>query len=337
MNAVKKGAGQWIGSVRSGWEHFWFLPDRPHTLALIRILAGSLFFYTHLVWALDLNAFLGAEGWIPPSLSREMHEGTWTWSYLWYLESSTMLWIAHILTLVVFAMLTVGLLTRAMSVLAWIIVISYCNRLEGMLFGLDQFNAMMAFYLMIGPSGAVYSLDHWLRRRRQGTAAGETVSLVSANIAIRLIQLHMCIIYLFGGIGKMRGDTWWDGSAFWYAVALGEYQSMDMTWLVDYPWLIALLSHVTVFWETFYCVIVWPRTTRPITLAIAFGVHGGIAAFLGMIPFGVAMIIGNLAFIPSSLTEGAIGWFGKRRAVDTEVAVKEQRGPVRRRRRRGHG
>jgi hypothetical protein len=331
MNAISTEIGQWLARLRSGWERFWFLPDRPHTLAMIRILAGSLFFYTHLVWALDLQAFLGADGWIPTSLSRQMHEGTWSWSYLWYLESPTALWVAHILALIVFALLTLGLFSRVVSVLAWIIIISYCNRLEGMLFGLDQFNAMMAFYLMIGPCGAVYSLDHW--RRRRNTSTDETPPLVSANVAIRLLQLHMCIIYLFGGIGKMRGDTWWDGSAFWYAVALSEYQSMDMTWLVDYPWLIALLSHVTVFWETFYCALVWPRVTRPVILATAFAVHGGIAAFLGMIPFGTAMIIGNLAFIPSSLTERGLGLFATRGVAEGAVAANK----VDSRTRRGRG
>jgi hypothetical protein len=335
MNAVVAGLRDWWSGIRSGWERFWFVPDRPHTLALIRILAGSLFFYTHLVWALDLNAFLGAGSWIPPALSRQMHEGTWTWSYLWFLESPAAIWVAHIVALVIFAMFTVGLFTRVMSVLAWIVVVSYCNRLEGMLFGLDQFNAMMAFYLMIGPSGAVYSLDHWFRRSREATGNEPTVR-VSANITIRLMQLHMCIIYLFGGIGKMRGDTWWDGSAFWYAIALGEYQSMDMTWLVDYPWVIALFAHVTVFWETFYCVIVWPKATRPITLLIACGVHGGIAVFLGMIPFGVAMIIGNLSFIPSGVTERAIGSLRRGQLRDAALGATsaERQATVRRGRRR---
>ncbi len=327
MNSVATELRDWSRGIRSGWERFWFVPDRPHTLALIRILAGSLFFYTHLVWALDLNAFLGAESWIPPALSRQMHEGTWTWSYLWFLESPVALWVAHIVALLIFAMLTVGVFTRVMSVLAWIVVVSYCNRLEGMLFGLDQFNAMMAFYLMIGPSGAVYSLDHWFRRSRGAAGESEPTVRVSANIAIRLMQLHMCIIYLFGGIGKMRGDTWWDGSAFWYAVALGEYQSMDMTWMVDYPWVIALLAHVTVFWETFYCVFIWPKATRPITLLIAFGVHGGIAAFLGMIPFGVAMIIGNLSFIPSGVTARVIGSLRRGQTHDAAANAKTTDGP----------
>jgi hypothetical protein len=57
------------------------------------------------------------------------------------------------------------------------------------------------------------------------------------------------------------------------------------------------LSHLTVFWEIFYCALVWPRLTRPLVLAMAVAVHGGIALFLGMVTFGTIMIVANAAFI----------------------------------------
>ena len=41
----------------------------------------------------------------------------------------------------------------------------------------------------------------------------------------------------------------------------------------------------------------WPRLTRPIVLALAIPLHLGIACFLGMITFGLVMLIGNLAFV----------------------------------------
>ena len=159
-------------------------------------------------------------------------------------------------------------------------------------------------YLAVGPSGDAYSLDRWLRR---GRAGGRTADAsIGSNIAIRLIQLHLCIIYLFGGIGKMRGELWWDGSAFWFAIANLEYQSLDVTWLVRFPWLIALLTHVTVFWETFYWALVWNRLTRPLAVLMAMCVHGGIALCLGMPTFGLAMMIANLAFVPPEFVQPSV-------------------------------
>jgi hypothetical protein len=132
----------------------------------------------------------------------------------------------------------------------------------------------------------------------------------------------MCVIYLFGGIGKMRGMDWWNGSAVWYASANLEYQSLSLTWLVYYPWLIALLTHLTVFWETFYPVLIWPRLTRPLFLAMAVVVHGGIALFLGMKTFGLVMLIGNLAFVAPEHVEQLVNLLlGKKRGAEPQAAA----------------
>src|SRR5688500_7107778 len=78
--------------------------------------------------------------------------------------------------------------------------------------------------------------------------------------------------------------------------------------MVRHRWLLALLTHVTVFWETFYCFLIWPRLTRPICLLFALFIHGGIALFLGMKTFGLAMLIGNLAFIAPELVRDIVTW-----------------------------
>ena len=70
-----------------------------------------------------------------------------------------------------------------------------------------------------------------------------------------------------------------------------------MTWLANWPVLVALITHATVFWELSYWALVWNRFTRPLVLWMAVFVHGGIALFMGMITFGLAMIFANLAFI----------------------------------------
>ena len=303
----------WARAVVRGWDQFWFSPQQPHTLALIRILGGAMLFYTHLVWSLNLVAFLGPNGWLPTSTVVLMKQNAagraYAWSYLYYVESPTVLWILHIAALSVLAMLTLGLYTRVTSVLAFIITLSYCHRLEGSLFGLDQINALIATYLMLGNSGAVYSLDRWLALGRG--RASPIKPAVSANIAIRLMQIHMCVIYLFGGIGKARGELWWDGSALWYAFATLEYQSLDMTWTVHLPWLVALLTHVTLFWELSYAFLIWPRFTRPVMIVLAVLVHLGIGLCMGMWTFGLVMIIGNLAFVYPEYVEATIASAGR--------------------------
>jgi hypothetical protein len=57
------------------------------------------------------------------------------------------------------------------------------------------------------------------------------------------------------------------------------------------------MTHATVFWELSYAALIWPALTRPWMLLMAVFVHGGIILFLGMPTFGLAMLIGNLAFV----------------------------------------
>ena len=157
---------------------------------------------------------------------------------------------------------------------------------------------MLSMYLMISSCGDVFSLD----ARRMGNLVSPKLN---NNIATRLLQLHLCIIYLFGGLSKLRGDFWWEGSAMWWSVVNYEYQSLDITWLGLSPLLIALTTHGTLFWETFYPALIWSRLTRPFTLAMAVLVHGGIALALGMPTFGFMMIVANMIFItPGKLS----GW-----------------------------
>ncbi|MBI3840249.1 MAG: HTTM domain-containing protein [Planctomycetia bacterium] len=306
----------WAAEVVAGWNRFWFEPADPATLGLIRICAGAMLFYTHLIWSLDLASFFGAHGWLAPEAVRLLQKDTYAWSYLWWLDSPASLWAAHIGALVVFALLTVGLFSRVASVLALVATLAYVNRVPGALFGLDQINVMLAMYLAVGPCGAAFSLDRWLESRKAGPSLAIQPRW-SANLAIRLIQVHMCVIYLFAGTAKLTGPAWWDGTALWMALGNLEYQSLDMTWMADWPRLINLMTHVTVFWEIFYCALIWPRLTRPVMLLLAIPLHLGIAICLGMVTFGLVMLVGNLAFVAPGLVHAIWPWStGQGRAGD---------------------
>jgi hypothetical protein len=99
---------------------------------------------------------------------------------------------------------------------------------------------------------------------------------------------------------------WWDGSAVWFSIVNYEYQSLDITWMGYFPFLIGVLTALTLFWETFYCVLIWPKLTRPVILALALLVHGGIALALGMFTFGTIMLVANLAFVEPPTARWAI-------------------------------
>lgn len=307
MNRVAQYLRELSSHTADGWNRFWFTPSDPATLGLIRILAGAMLFYTHLVWSLDLAAFFGPGCWLNAETASAGLGAGFTWSHLWWCESPIVLWTTHMLALAVCLLLMVGLFSRTMSVLGYLIAVSYAHRVPFALFGLDQVNAFLAMYLMLGHCGAAYSVDRWRAQRRSLGKMPPAPPSVSANVAVRLMQLHLCVLYLFAGVSKLQGPAWWDGTALWKAMANLEYQSIDMTWLAGWPLLINVCTHVTIVWEVSYCALIWPRLTRPIVLLLAVPLHLGIALCLGMTTFGVAMLIANLSFVSPALVREMLG------------------------------
>ncbi len=305
----------------SAWNTFWFQPRDPGMLGLIRIFTGCLVFYSQLVWTCELETFLGTEGMLPAEY-RQLLFDDYAWSHFDWIQSSLVVWLVHWLGLAVVVLFTLGLWTRVTALLTAMLVISYANRATGALFGLDQIMALLCLYLTVGNSGGAFSLDHWLRKlreRRRATWQGRGVvpteplpvqpyvvetffhgagtADVLTNIATRLIQVHLCLIYFFAGLGKLQGETWWNGQAIWYSVASYEYQTLDLTWLADHMGWVSLLTLVTVFWEVTYPALIWSRLTRPIVLLIAVLTHLGIGLAMGMMTFGLVMLVANLSFV----------------------------------------
>jgi hypothetical protein len=170
----------------------------------------------------------------------------------------------------------------------------------------------------------VLSVDRLWRRYRLASASLRAGRIplappvrwsARANIALRLMQVHLCVIYIFACHSKLQGESWWNGQAIWQAVSNLEYQSVDLTWLAWYPWLVNLLTHATIVWEMTFWALVWRPLCRPIVLLIGVAIHLGIGAFMGMWTFGLAVIFLYVAFVPASTINAvlttAAGTFGK--------------------------
>lgn len=301
----------WAGWA-TAWNAFWFRPQVPTVLGLIRVFVGCIVLYTHWVWTLELSTFLGRDGLIPAQYRELVFDSRFAWSHLDWFQSPSALLSVHVVGLVLIGLFTVGYWTRWTSIATALLVISYANRATGALFGLDQINAFICLYLAVGNSGGAFSVDRWLKQRRENgrrengetttsrAGQGSLTADTRTNIAIRLIQVHMCIVYLFAGIGKLQGETWLNGEAIWGAFASYEYQTVDMTWMVNHMGMVTLLTIGTWAWELSYIALIWPRLTRPIMLAIAIPVHLGIGFCMGMLPFGLIMLAGNFAFVEPS-------------------------------------
>ena len=284
----------WFASWWTAWTAFWFTPSNPFLLSVLRIFVGSLLAWSNFVWLLDQEGFFGLSGWQSAGNVWRLNDHPWHWS--WYFPAQTLLATKSLtaVSLLASISLSVWLLTRPAACIALAGYVSAVNRAPLNTFGFDDVLGIMLVPLIIGTAGARLSVDSifW---KKQSAPNTET------TIALRLIQVHLCILYFFSGCGKLLGASWWEGTALWGAVANIQYRTIDLTFLAWHPLLINALTLGTLFWEVSYSALIWPRLTRPLVLAMAVFVHLGIGLTMGMMEFGIAMLIANMAFLPLDL------------------------------------
>jgi hypothetical protein len=259
-------------------------------------------------------------------------QGHYFWSVWFHVTDPRWMVVVHCCILAAMVMFTIGLATRITSVLTFLGALSYINRAPMALFGMDAMMMIALFYLMIGASGAALSVDRYLARwwaRRHGAAPTDDFlhpePSVSANLALRMMQIHFCFIYMASGLSKLQGPTWWNGTAIWGTLANYSFCPMNiplyMAWLKymsHHRWLWELSTTAgtafTLFLEVGFAFLVWNRNWRWLMVSGAVMLHIGIGLFMGLTVFSMIMITLVMSFIPAETTRGCLvkigGWIG---------------------------
>jgi hypothetical protein len=243
-------------------------------------------------------------------------QGNRSWSVWYHVTDPTWMSVVHLGVLIVMALFTVGFCTRLTAALTWLAALSYIHRGATTLFGMDAMMAILLLYLMIGPSGAALSVDRLLARRRARRAgqadgpASRPRPLVSANVVLRLMQVHFCIIYLAAGLSKLLGGSWWNGTALWWTLANYEFTPLrfplyadGLSWLCRHRWLWELVMTggvvYTLALEIGFPFLVWNPRRRGLLVVGAVLLHTGIALTMGLVGFGLLMLALVLSFVPA--------------------------------------
>jgi Vitamin K-dependent gamma-carboxylase len=186
------------------------------------------------------------------------------------------------------ACLLLGWHTRVAAVLAWLTHTMLKTSGNTSIYGVDEFAHIALFYCVFMPVGHALSLD-----RLAGRVRGEPSA--AARLALRVLQLHLCVAYVSSGIHKAVGEQWWDGEAVWRSLMRPDLGQFDMAWLADAPWVAMLACWGTLLVELGYPLLVWPRWWRKLGALATIGLHVGIAVGLGLVSFAAVMIVLNVA------------------------------------------
>jgi hypothetical protein len=204
-------------------------------------------------------------------------------------------WLSLLLAL----LLTAGLFCRASTIASWLLHLAIVKSTNIFGYGMDGFATIGLFYLAVSPLPDAMSLDWWRRKRRPRFPD-------LSGFLRRVLQLHLCLIYLFSGLTKSVGSGWWNGRNLWVALTRPPFDVIDPRFLAAAKSLFPIGGIAIVMIELGYAVFIWPRRTRAIWLVAVISMHIGIGVFMGMPLFGFVMIVLNVAaFAPEMIAPGS--------------------------------
>jgi hypothetical protein len=332
------------------WERFWFSPADPTTLGFMRIVGGLVLLYVTFTYSYDLMSYVHPDqAWLSAPAANflryeapirvagpgwneepmEVGHGSFTWSVFYHLHDPAAMWAVHIGILVSMLLFTLGLWSRLTAVLSWAGALAYIHRSPITLFGMDAMIVIFMSYMVIAPSGGALSLDRWLELRRERRRRNlpnlwlPPLPSVSANLATRLFQVHFCFIYAASGASKLLGPAWWNGTALWSCLAnysfapmsVGLYNSF-LVWLCNHRVLWELLlsggAVFTLFLEIGLPFLVWLPRWRWLMVCGAVLMHTGIGLSMGLVCFGLVMVVLATSFVPPEVVRRALQDTGAR-------------------------
>src|SRR5437762_10903807 len=156
-------------------------------------------------------------------------------------------------------LLLVGLFCRPAAIIAWFLHL--CAAESGGLFayGADNFMTTGLFYLMLSPLPDRYSADQW-------TVKAKSKDPQFLGFWRRVLQVHLCFVYFFGGLAKCLGNGWWNGSNLWRSLIRPPFNLISPDILVRFKYALPALGIAICLLEVSYPICIWIKKTRLIWL-----------------------------------------------------------------------
>lgn len=283
-----------IASKWKKWDQFWFAPQDPIVPAMIRcgLAVMMLFFYSLRIEAIPF--FYYGNGFVPYELAPELMHSFYHPFVFWYPQADWLVAWMYGLFILCLLMLVLGIFGRWLTWLTLFLHLAFMQRNFSLLYGADIIAAFWLFYLGFTQHNLRLNVWNYLRGRSQ--VQGQLTDPWT-GMGLRLMQVQLCIIYAYTGLEKLKGMTWWEGTAVWNVMGNAHLTPIDLSFFSQWPLVVAAMTYTTLVFEIYFPIAVWVRTLSKYWLLLGVFFHVGIAFFIGLYFFSGIMLIAYLTFV----------------------------------------
>lgn len=288
MNSVRNYTKQ----ILKFWNQFWFSERDLRPLAAMRILLVGTFTYLYIIRGLYNMNYFNGQWMVPRDKALELIHPFMRPPFEWFFWPDAWAGPVHFLYVVLLILIFFGLAIRPMMMLAWVLHIGFIHRNYSVVYGADMIGSIFFFYLSF-----TRCCDVWTLKRKLFHFKEQILSSDPLNSAFyRIMQIQIAIIYAFTGFEKLKGGTWWDGTALWSVFGNPQLVTFDMSFMRMFPFLISILTFSTIIYEIYWPAAILTRARKP-WLLVGVVFHIGIAIFLNIWAFSFVMLSTYFLFI----------------------------------------
>lgn len=280
-----------------GWSEFWFSGRDLYHLAIFRIILCFTLFSIYVGRQMDVTLFFTDKGILPKELATSVIPDFYRPYFVFSFWSDAWVPTLHLLFVFSLLLLALGVGGRILTLIAWLLQIAFLQRNYSIAFGADLIGGIFLFYMIFTQSCAELSAWTWFKKKFLGKTSKVVSSDIFTSVFYRIIQVQLCVIYFYTGLEKLKGNSWWDGTALWSVFANPQMMVADFTWLKNFPLLVVMMTFVTVLFEVYFPVLVWVRKTRIWLLLAGVGFHIGIGVFMHLYSFAFVMMAPYILFV----------------------------------------
>lgn len=265
----------------------------PVSLGVLRALVGSLALANFLMLSVDFEAWFTERGFTPAWFAQRWAGDTPRLNVLAGVTDERTTALVFGLGCLAALLTAVGLFSRVATAALFVVVASLHHRTPDILHSGDTLLRQLCFLLMLAPSGAAFSLDRLLARRRG--AAPDQPQAVSLWPQ-RLVQIQVAVVYFTTVWHKWNGATWRDGTATWYVPRLEEFDRFPVPAFFNEMPMVAFTTYATLLIEFALCTAVFYRPLRKWVLLAGLALHASIDYQFNIPLFAQIMVCGYVCF-----------------------------------------
>lgn len=287
-------------------DAWWFAPVSVLPMAVARVLLGTALLGAYLSLLPSFDVLLAPDGLLGGTFHADVPGptiGRSTTDNIRWLQPATdprLIATLYGALLVASAAFAIGYHTRIAGVAAVVLHVAFHGRNEFVFWGWAEILTAFAVYVVLSPSGRRLSVDAW-RQRRAGSGGEPRMTAWP----LRLLQLHVALVYVVAAWSRLDNPHWLDGSMLSRILVDGTFSRLPVLAAAPDP-LLAALTYAAWAVELTAPFALWQQGTRRWYVGALVALHVGLEVTTRVGWWNVVMVAGLAAFAPLAWLDAAI-------------------------------